>query len=123
MAEHMRDEEKAGADLDYEAKYNAYMEWLDEQDAQREKVPYSKIIVAMNIILIILFTLTQLQLIWQGKNVNDTLIRCFFACFGFEFGCLAFTHRTKLKYTGGNGATSQMPHIELKEDDDEQVSE
>ena len=123
MADHIRDKDQPGYDLDYEAKYNAYLEWLDGQDAKREKTPYSKVIVAINLILIILFTLTQLQLIWLGKPVNDTLIRCFFACFGFEFGCLAFTHRSKLKYEGGNGSANQMPHVELKEEEDAKVSE
>ena len=62
MADHVRDEDKPGYDLDYEAKYNAYLEWLDEQDVKREKTPYSKVIVAINLILIMMISFSIEQL-------------------------------------------------------------
>lgn len=123
MAEHIRDEDKPGYDLEYEAKYEAYKEWLDEQDVKREKVPYSKFVVAVCLLTVIAYTVTSFFYLWNGKPLNDTLTVLFFGCFGIEFASLAFIKRGKIKYVEGNPANKQMPHVETEEDEDEQVPE
>lgn len=80
---------------------------------------YSKLVVAMCLVLVLAFTVTCLVFMWNGKPLNDTLTAFFFACFGVEFASLAFVTRGKLKYTGGNGANRQVPHIEIKEEEDD----
>ena len=80
---------------------------------------YSKVIVATCLVLVLAFTVTCLVFMWNGKQLNDTLTAFFFACFGVEFASLAFVTRGKLKYTGGNGANKQMPHVEEKEQEDD----
>ena len=123
MAEHMREEDQPGYNLDYEAKYNAYMEWLDEQEATREKTPYSKLVVAVCLLTIIAYTATCFFYLWNGKPINDVLTALFFGCFGIEFASLAFIKRGKIKYVEGNPTAKQMPHVETKEDKgNEQVS-
>lgn len=80
---------------------------------------YSKLVVATCLVLVLAFTVTCLVFMWNGKQLNDTLTAFFFACFGVEFASLAFVTRGKLKYTGGNGANKQLPHIEMKEEKDD----
>lgn len=123
MAEHVRDQDKPGYDLDYEAKYDAYMQWLDEQDVKREKTPYSRLVVALCLVTVIAYTVTCFFYLWNGKPLNDVLTALFFGCFGLEFASLAFIKGRKIRYIEGNAATKQMPHVEVKEEDDGEVSE
>jgi hypothetical protein len=106
---------------EYTPDEEGYEQSLEDLEAiePAPKPSYSKAVVLVNFVLIIAFTVVQLVFLWNGKPLNDTLTRCFFGCFGFEFGCLAFTHRSKLKYSGGNAANSQMPHIELEEEEED----
>ena len=122
MADHVREDE-TGYDLDYKAKYEAYLEWLDEQDAKAEKPQFSKTIVVFCILTTIAFTVTCLFFYWNGKTIDPVLIGFFFSCYGLEFGSLAFIQRGKLKYVGGKVDGKQMGHVEIEEDDDGEVSE
>jgi hypothetical protein len=119
MAEHLRDQDKPGYDLDYEAKYNAYLEWLDEQDVQREKTPYSKLIVFLCILTTIAYTVTCFFFQWNGKPIDSTLTLCFFGCYGIEFASLAAIKCSKNRHLKGDSAAKQMPKVEIKEDEDE----
>lgn len=122
MADHIREEDQPGDDLDYEAKYDAYMEWLDEQVAKQEKPRYSKVIVGLCLVTVIAYTVACFFYLWNGKPLNDTLTVLFFGCFGLEFASLAFIRGRELRYVDGNPANKQMPHIETKEDEgNEQV--
>lgn len=94
---------------------------IDEAEPKPRK--YSKLIVALCLVTIIAYTVTCLFYLWNGKPLNDTLTILFFGCFGLEFASLAFIRRGELKYVEGNAANKQMPHVEIKEEEDEQVSE
>jgi O-antigen/teichoic acid export membrane protein len=91
-------------------------EFDDFEEPVRDKPAYSKLIVAVCLVLVLAFTVTCLVYLWFGKPLNDTLTAFFFACFGVEFASLAFVTRGKLKYTGGNGVNRQVGHIETEED-------
>ena len=122
MAKHVREPGEYGYDLDYEAKYNAYLEWLDEQDAKAEKVAYSKVIVFLCILTTIAFTVTCFVFLWHGKPIDSTLTLCFFGCYGIEFASLAAIKCSKNKHVNGNAAAKQMPKVEIEEDEDGKVS-
>ena len=94
-----------------------------EQVEPADKPAYSKVIVAICLLLILAFTVTQLVFMWNGKQLNDVQTACFYGCFGIEFASLAFVTRGKLKYVGGNPANKQMPHVEIEEDEDGKVPE
>ena len=80
-------------------------------------VSYSKGIVILMFVTIILFTVACMYFYWCGKTVDPVLILGFFACFGFEFGSLAFIHTRKLKYKPGDPANKRMPHVEIREEE------
>ena len=123
MAEHIRDQDKPGYELDYEAKYKAYMDWLDENDVTnvpREKGSYSKGVIVLMFITIIAFTVTCLVFYWNDKTVDPVLIAGVFLCFGFEFGSLAFIKGRKIKYATGKFGDKQLGHVETIEETDEE---
>lgn len=95
------------------------------EHANNDKPTYSKVIVALCLFTVIAYTVTSFIYLWNGKPLNDVLTALFFGCFGVEFASLAFIKRSKLKYTyiSGNPNNKQMPHVELKEEEDEQVHE
>ena len=82
---------------------------------KKKQKQYSKLIVATCLALVLAFTITCLVFIWNGKQLNDVLTAFFFSCFGVEFASLAFVTRGKLKYTGGNAANKQLPHVETED--------
>ena len=120
MAEHVR--ESDFCDLDYEEKYNAYMEWLDEQEAKAEPASYSKVIVFLCILTTIAFTVTCFVFLWHGKSIDSTLTLCFFGCYGIEFASLAAIKCSKNKHLKGDAAAKQMPKVEIEEEEDGEVS-
>lgn len=122
MAEHLRDQDKPGYDLDYEAKYNAYLEWLDENDVTnvpREKGTYSKFIVFLCIITTIGYTVTCFFFLWNGKPIDAVLTGVFFGMYGLELASLAAIKCSKNKHLKGDSAAKQMPKVEVEEDKDE----
>lgn len=91
-----------------------------EKTATEEKpASYSKVIVAVCIMTIVLFTAVCMLYLWFGKPLNDTLIALFFGCFGIEFGSLAFIKGRKLRWVEGNPANKKSGHAELVEDEDD----
>lgn len=90
--------------------------------AKGEPAPraYSKLVVALCLAAVAAYTATCFVYLWWGKPLNDPLTGFFFACFGMEFASLAFIRRGKLKYAEGNPATRQMPHVEIKEEENGQ---
>ena len=99
---------------------DAEPEQLDVLEAEEQKPSYSKLVVAVCIVTVIAYTVTSFFYLWNGKPLNDTLTILFFGCFGLEFASLAFIKGRKVKYTGGNAQNKQLPHIELKEEGNEQ---
>ena len=81
----------------------------------KQKSLYSKTIVALCIITIIVFTVTCLYFYWHEKSIDPVLIASFFACFGLEFGSLAFVKRGEYKYVSGD----TVGHVERIEDEAE----
>ena len=101
----------------YEEEYEQSLEDLEEIDPRPS---YSKVIVLLCFVTVIGYTVTCFIYLWNGKPLNDFLTGFFFACFGLEFGSLAFIKSKKLKYVGGNPANKQVPHVELiAEEEDE----
>lgn len=76
---------------------------------------YSKTIVALCIVTIIVFTITCLYFYWNEKEIDPVLIASFFACFGLEFGSLAFVKRGEYKYISGE----TVGHVERIERENE----
>lgn len=98
-------------------EFEGELEVVEEQPRRA----YSKAVVAVCLVLVLAFTVTELVFLWCGKPLNDALTTFFFACFGIEFASLAFVTRGKLKYTGGNGANRQLSHIEMEDEDDSET--
>lgn len=115
MAEHIRE---------YAPDEEGYEQMLaDLEKVKPEPKPaYSKLVVALCLVTIIGFTVTCFVYLWNGKPLNDVLTVLFFGCFGIEFASLAFIKGREIRYVEGNAANKQMPHVEIKEDKDEQVS-
>jgi len=76
---------------------------------------YSKSVVLLCIVTIIAFTVTCLVFYWHEREVDAVLIASFFACFGLEFGSLAFVKRGEYKYVPGE----TVGHAERIEDENE----
>ena len=91
----------------------------EELAVEKAKPAYSKLIVAVCLVLVLAFTVTCLVFYWHGKPVDQVLIGFFFACFGIEFASLAFIKGREVRYVEGNPANKQMPHIETKEEENE----
>ncbi|MBQ9042295.1 MAG: hypothetical protein IJ111_05710 [Eggerthellaceae bacterium] len=103
--------------------YEQSLKDLDEIEPA-PKPAYSKVIVALCLVIIIAFTVTSFVYLWNGKPLNDTLTVLFFGCFGLEFASLAFIKGREVRYVEGNAANRQPPHVEAKEEDqDGEVSE
>lgn len=100
----------------YEEKYEKS---LENPKGDEPRPSYSKAIVLLCFVTVIGYTVTCFVYLWNGKPLNDILTGFFFACFGLEFGSLAFIKGKKLKYVGGNAANKQMPHVELAEEEEE----
>ena len=100
----------------YEEKYEKS---LENPEGDEPRPSYSKAIVLLCFVTVIGYTVTCFVYMWNGKPLNDILTGFFFACFGLEFGSLAFIKGKKLKYVGGNAANKQMPHVELAEEEEE----
>lgn len=82
---------------------------------KKQRSVYSKIIVVLCIVTIIAFTITCMWFYWNERTVDPVLIASFFACFGFEFGSLAFVKRGEYRYVSGD----TVGHVERIEDKDE----
>ena len=76
---------------------------------------YSKLVVLLCIATIIAFTVTCMVFYWHDKSVDPVLIGFFFACFGMEFGSLAFIKRGEYRYVGGD-KVGHVERIEGKDD-------
>lgn len=87
----------------------------------KDKPKYSKIIVSICILTIIIFTSVCMFYLWNGKPLNDTLTILFFGVFGIEFGSLAVIRRGEMRYVEGSG-DKKVGHFEQKEDEDEKGS-
>ena len=81
---------------------------------KRESV-YSKCIVVLCLVTVVVFTCVCMWFYWNDKTIDPVLIASFFACFGLEFGSLAFVKRGKYKYVSGD----TVGHVERIEDKDE----
>ncbi|MBQ9000277.1 MAG: hypothetical protein IJ087_00290 [Eggerthellaceae bacterium] len=103
------------------AKVEEYDDFDDYDDLEigKAKPAYSKLVVATCLVLILAFTVTCLVFYWYTKAVDPVLIGFFFACFGVEFASLAFIKGREVRYVEGNPANKQMPHVELKEGEDD----
>ena len=116
----MADHEKT-----YTPDKEGYEQSLEDLEAiePAPKPSYSKFIVVLLFITIIAYTVTQLVFMWNGKQLNDVQTICFYSCMGFEFGSLAFIKGRKLRYSPGNAANKQMPHVEPVEEEEEEEEE
>lgn len=81
----------------------------------KTKSLYSKSIIVLCIITIIAFTVTCFWFYWNEKSIDPVLIASFFACFGFEFGSLAFVKRGEYRYVTGD----TVGHAERIEEENE----
>lgn len=81
----------------------------------KQKSLYSKTIVAICIVTVIAFTITCLWFYWNDKQIDPVLIASFFACFGLEFGSLAFVKRGEYRYVSGE----TVGHVERIEETNE----
>ena len=68
---------------------------------RKQRSLYSKCIVALCLTTIIAFTCVCMWFYWNEKTIDPVLIASFFACFGLEFGSLAFVKRGEYKYVSG----------------------
>ena len=105
MADHAYTPDKEG--------YEKSLAALDSIEPVKRKNAYSKGIIVLMFLTIIWYTASNLLLLYEGKQTDAALTAAFFACFGFEFGSLAFVHNSGLKYKGGD-----KPHVEVKEEED-----
>ncbi len=81
----------------------------------KSKSKYSKAIVVVCILTIIAFTVACMTFYWNEKEVDPVLIGAFFACFGMEFGSLAFIKRGEYRYVAGD----KVGHVERIEEENE----
>lgn len=82
---------------------------------KKQKSLYSKTIVALCLAAVITFTCVCLFFYWHDKVIDPVLIASVFACFGMEFGSIAFVKRSEYKYVSGD----TVGHVERIEDEDE----
>lgn len=86
----------------------------------KEKVKYSKVIVALCLVTIITYTSICMFYLWHGRPLNDVLTALFFGCFGVEFASLAFVRRGEMRWVEGQG-DRKVGHVEsVEEEKDEQ---
>ena len=85
----------------------------------RKKHEYSKFIVFFCILTIILFTVSCFFFYWFEKDVDPVLIGFFFACFGMEFGSLAFIRRSEYRWGHGD----KLGYVERVNEEDKNDGE
>nr|DAS77793.1 MAG TPA: hypothetical protein [Caudoviricetes sp.] len=79
-------------------------------------VEYSKVIVGICLVTVIVFTIACFIYAWYGKSIDSTLTLCFFGCFGIEFASLAAIKHSKNKYDiKKSNKGMQMPKIDTEE--------
>ena len=86
---------------------------------RKTKSRYSKLIVFLCFVTVTLFTQQCMFFYWNEKTVDPILIGFFFACFGFEFGSLAFIKCKEYRYMKGD----KVVYVErIEEKDDQQAN-
>ena len=71
---------------------------------------FSKIIISVCTVNIIVFTACVLYLNYTGHNVDSVLILCFFAVFGLEYASLASIKKAKIN------SPVDIPQVETEEE-------